>query len=105
MSRERHPSIDVRHPMDQPLSSRPTAARLSHADAFDTLAAWRAPEPRHTRFGVANDWVDAPVETAAPDPSTIDWRWGDPVSPNAIAIGGALISALLGALFGTALQL
>ena len=91
--------------MDQPLSHRSPVARVSHADAFDTLAAWRPPEPRHPRFGAANDWTDAPTETAAPDESMIDWKWGDSISPNAIAIGGALFFALLGALFGNALQL
>ncbi|MEH6663897.1 MAG: hypothetical protein V7678_03520 [Brevundimonas sp.] len=88
--------------MDQPLSTRPAAARVSHADAFDTLAAWRPPEPRQPRFGAANDRADA---SAAPDESTVDWTWGDPISPNAIAIGGALVFALLGALSGAALHL
>ena len=92
--------------MDQPLSSRPSA-RLSHADAFDTLAAWRPPEPRHPRFGAANDgdWAEAPVDVAAPDESIIDWKWGDPISPNVIAVGGAVVFAILGALFGNALHL
>jgi len=88
--------------MDQPLSPRSPVARVSHADAFDTLAAWRPPEPRHPRFGIANDPADAPV---ASDESTVDWAWGAPVSPNAIAIGGALVFALLGALSGAALHL
>ena len=91
--------------MDQPLSHRSPVARVSHADAFDTLAAWRPPEARHNRFGVANDWTDAPVETVAPEESMVDWKWGDPISPNAIAVGGALFFALLGALFGNAFQL
>jgi hypothetical protein len=105
MTWERHGAAFVRHAMDQPLSHRSPAARVSHADAFDTLAAWRPPEPRHPRFGVANDWADGSVEAAAPDESIIDWRWGDPISPNVIAVGGALVFALLGALFGNALQL
>ena len=93
--------------MDQPLSHRSPAARVSHADAFDTLAAWRPPEPRHPRFGAANDgdWADAPAETAPPEESIIDWKWGDPISPNVIAVGGAVVFALLGAVVGTAFQL
>ena len=91
--------------MDQPLSHRSPVPRVSHADAFDTLAAWRPPEPRQPRFGAANDWSDAPVEPVDVDESIIDWKWGDPVSPNVIAVGGALVFALLGALFGNALQL
>ena len=91
--------------MDQPLSHRSPVARVSHADAFDTLAAWRPPEPRQPRFGAVNDWADAPIQAADPDESIIDWKWGDPISPNVIAVGGALVFGLLGALFGTAFQL
>lgn len=102
MIRERQGVVFVRHPMDQPLSHRSPAARVSHIDAFDTLAAWRPPEPRPPRFGAANDPA---LEAAEADESIIDWKWGDPISPNAIAIGGALFFALLGALFGNAFQL
>ena len=91
--------------MDQPLSHRSPVARVSHADAFDTLAAWRPPEPRQPRFGAANDWADAPIQAADTDESIIDWKWGDPISPNVIAVGGAVVFALLGAVVGTAFQL
>lgn len=85
--------------MDQPLSHRPPAAARP-VDAFDTLAAWRPPEPRHPRFGVAND---GPSAHDAPDGE--QWRWGDPISPHVIAVGGALAFAVIGAVLGSALHL
>ena len=91
--------------MDQPLSHRSPVARVSHADAFDPRAAGGPPAPPHPRVGAPHDWVDAPIQAADPDESIIDWKWGDPISPNVIAVGGAVVFALLGAVVGTAFQL
>ena len=97
----------VRSGMETSASPRAPSARHA-ADAYATVAAWRAPSARRFDPVPANDWraeVERSRRVAAAevdvDDLEIDWA---AVSRWVVPAGGALMAAVLGAGVGSWLQ-
>lgn len=90
--------------METSVSPRAPSARHA-ADAYATVAAWRAPSARRFSPTPANDWraeVERSRIQAASRPA--EWDLGGPLSDWVVPVAGAVLAAVMGAGIGAWLQ-
>ena len=96
----------VRPGMETSASPRAPSARHA-ADAYATVAAWRAPSARRFNPAPANDWrheVERSRIEAVAATTTDDWSWDAPLPTWVIPVAGAVLAAVIGAGVGSWLQ-